>query len=427
MILVMKVNTDHDRTRDKNLFTNVNAARYGLRDLMKEYPKVYEEYVKFLRAQRKQNGLASRPPSSAPSKPNPADIWREKWRKEELAKEAWQREQDRAREAALNQARQKAAKMVRVHSTANRHKKPRQSAASSPVQEQRQKQTVGRFEPNEPTKDPDNFRESSSLDWSEVSADQRQDDSTESSRTRGEVMEQQPTPTETITGEANIDSLNPRLVLIHGLPPLTTESDIYETLTELKPGAVAHMKLVETSAWIEFYRPEAAATILELATTEQLSVRGELVSNVTVQSSPLRPPPQESFTSRVLLVTSLDEKLFDWKSKGDRTKFKFHLRQCGVGSPVETIRHTAYKKTFLRIEYASWREQAENVKAYIENTAPSLQVEYGIDPCRPEDNTIALEGIVPKAILEGTLSDDRRKFWVSFSLIAIVAYFLVPI
>lgn len=372
---------------------------------MQENPVVHMKYVQVLRAQCKKNNAATRPPSSATSGPNPADVWRAKWRKEEAAKEAWQREQDRVREAALNNAIQKAAKKIQKQQAENSQEQSRASTGSSPVQEQSRKQTSGPSESHQPR---------AQGDWIP----------------RGKT-EQQPRPTKATSDKANTDPMNPRLVVIRGLSPRVTEGNLYAILRKYKPGCVAQIKLVGTSAWIELYTAEGAANLQSLLNSKRLSLRGNPLSNITLQDSPLRPPPE--ITSRVLVINTLDDKLFSWKSKGDERNLMSRLRKCGVGEPLEVIKERHGWTNYLTLEYTSWRGQAETLKAYIEQTAPSLQVKYGIDFCRRLASFDA-KPVLSKAELAKYLKKDDDKdnhmlltkswafTWVLMGLTSLIQY-----
>lgn len=376
---------------------------------MKEHSEVYERYVKLLRArrkQRKQIAAAAQPPRSSSPQPNPAESLLEKWRKEEAAKEAWQRKQDRAREAALTKARQKTAQTARSRPAPDYHEQPGQRTSPSSRQEQRQNQTSRPSASQEP-KEHGEGQASNGKDRSEASADR--------SQMPEEKVDQQPQSAKARSSEINKDSLNARLVVVHGLLQGTTEKLIFDALSKLRPGAVAQMKLSGTSAWIEFYRAEAASTLQMLITTQKLRVHKKLISVATVENSSLRPPPRDSLTSRVLLIRSLvDTRFSSWEIRA----LTFHLRQHGVDEPIEIRKEGTPDGDFLRVEYASWRGQAETAKAVIERTRPSLKVQYDLDPCetpsRLEPTASALN-----SELEGKLPERRMAPSNSFGTIAL--------
>lgn len=77
----------------------VNAARYGLREIMTEIPKPRGDYTEALRARCKQSTAPPQPPKSPSPQLGALSKSRKRWRKEEAVIDAWQREQ--AKEAAL--------------------------------------------------------------------------------------------------------------------------------------------------------------------------------------------------------------------------------------------------------------------------------------------------------------------------------------
>ncbi|KAJ4413632.1 hypothetical protein N0V82_008410, partial [Gnomoniopsis sp. IMI 355080] len=389
----------------------VNAARYGLEDLMKKHSKVYETYVNILRP-NKPNAVATQPPRSSSPHPNPAESLSEKWRKEEAAKEAWQRKQDRAREAALNQAKQRKTETASERRDPFYHEQPWQRTSPSPRQGQRQKQTSRPSASQEP-KDQGEAQKSSGKDWSEANAGQRKKHCSDRPRIPREEVYQQPKASTATPFEVYKDSLKRRLVVIHGLRMGTSEKHIYDALLEVRPGAVAQLKLLGTSAWIEFYWAGEASKLQMLISTQKLRVYEKLISDATVEISPLEFPPL--LTSRVLRIVHPDYSI----TKEDVRDLMFHLRQHGVDSPMETrLESKSLIGEVLRVEYASWRGQAETAKAVIECTRHRLLVRYLPDPCATpspvETGTAAF-----KDALAGNRPELLRAWLIRHGLIAV--------
>lgn len=390
--------------------------------MMQKHPEVLDEYVQSLLA-------VPRKKAAAPSR-NPSQELAAKWRKEDAAYEAWSTEQEKAKEAAVaKKQKRKAGDLVSEHPATARPEQARQHAASSPGQGRRETQAdapsqskkpgvqanaqessgTGKKEPlgayrtegsHNAGRSQANAQELSSKGKREplgayrtegphnTGARQHGDDSSgagNAEHTRKHIIDRSQ-----IWGErtrpqprkAKGDSQNPRVVILHGLPLSVTEKRIYDHLWFLRPGPVAQMKLSGRNAWIEFYTAIGASKLQRLVAAQKLTILTKRITDVSLHNSPLQPPPTNPFTSRVLFLASHSPS--HAKFIDNRKELEFLLGQSGINAPIKVEQTRAVFERIVRLEYASWRGQAENAKAYLERAAPGLKVTYAFDHCQPQ-------------------------------------------
>lgn len=169
--------------------------------------------------------------------------------------------------------------------------------------------------------------------------------------------------------------VNPRVVRISGLPRGSVKEFCKGWLELFKPGPLADVRFGPKKQWdVEFYTAVAARRV-----QSEIAWGNRLVSTALVDST-LAAPPKNRFTSRCLTV---EDPEFELSAGGKLLDWGQVQRICRKHGVLCKPLHEHPGHTQVELEFASWRREARQVKASIEQEKlPGVRVIYASDPCQ---------------------------------------------